>query len=60
MLRSGLHPELKDRLRAALLTIGADQHTPSTLTGFGLKRFSLSPMGTTPPKSRLYGYASVR
>ncbi len=38
VLRSGLHPELKDRLRAALLTIGA--HTAPTLAGFGLERFA--------------------
>ena len=38
VLRSGLHPELKDRLRAALLTIGA--HTAPALAGFGLERFA--------------------
>ena len=40
VLRSSLHPELKDRLRAALLTIGADPCTPNTFDGFGLERFA--------------------
>ncbi len=37
VLRSSLHPELKDRLRAALL--GIDAHTVPALAGFGLERF---------------------
>ncbi len=38
VLRSGLHPELKNRLRAAFLSIGED--APSALAGFGLERFA--------------------
>ena len=38
VLRSSLHPELKDRLRAALLTINA--HTAPSLAAFGLERFA--------------------
>lgn len=40
VLRSGLHPELKYRLREVLLTIGANSRTPPTLAEFGLKRFA--------------------
>lgn len=40
VLRSGLHPELKNRLRAALLTIGEGGHAPPSLAGFGLERFA--------------------
>ncbi len=40
VLRSGLHPELRDRLRAALLTIGARPDTSNDLGGFGLERFT--------------------
>lgn len=40
VLRSSLHPELKDRLRAALLTIGADPYASTTFDGFGLERFA--------------------
>lgn len=40
MLRSGLHPELKYRLREVLRTIGANSRTPPTLAEFGLKRFA--------------------
>jgi phosphonate transport system substrate-binding protein len=40
VLRSSLHPELKDRLRAALLTIGAGPYTSTTFDGFGLERFA--------------------
>jgi ABC-type phosphate/phosphonate transport system substrate-binding protein len=40
VLRSRLHPELKYRLREALLMIGANSRTPPTLTEFGLKRFA--------------------
>ena len=40
VIRSGLHPELKYRLREALLTIGGNSRTPPTLTEFGLKRFA--------------------
>ena len=40
VLRSGLHPELKDRLRAALLTIGVDPYAATTFDGFGLERFA--------------------
>jgi ABC-type phosphate/phosphonate transport system substrate-binding protein len=40
VLRSRLHPELKYRLREALLMIGANSHTPPTLAEFGLKRFA--------------------
>ena len=39
-LRSNLHPELKDRLRAALLAIGAGAPAPPSLAGFGLERFA--------------------
>ena len=41
VLSSGLHPELKDRLRAGLLAIGANPHTPPALAErFGLVRFA--------------------
>ena len=40
VLRSSLHPELKDRLRAAFLTIGADPYASTTFDGFGLERFA--------------------
>ena len=40
VLRSGLHLELKNRLRAALLAIGADAPAPPALAGFGLERFA--------------------
>jgi ABC-type phosphate/phosphonate transport system substrate-binding protein len=40
VLRSGLHPELKDRLRASLLAIGADLYTPPALAEYGLERFA--------------------
>ncbi|HEV8043595.1 MAG TPA: PhnD/SsuA/transferrin family substrate-binding protein [Rubrobacter sp.] len=40
VLRSGLHPELKNRLRAALLAIGEGTHAPPVLAGFGLERFA--------------------
>ena len=40
VLRSGLQPELKYRLREVLLTIGANSRTPPTLAEFGLKRFA--------------------
>lgn len=39
VLRSSLHPELKDRLCAALLTIGADPYTLTIFDGFGLECF---------------------
>ena len=39
VLRSGLHPELKNRLRAALLAIGEDSAVAPALAGFGLERF---------------------
>jgi len=38
VLRSGLHPELKNRLLAAHLAIG--EGAPPTLAGFGLERFA--------------------
>ncbi len=40
VLRSNLHPNLKDRLRAALLTIGAGSRSPPILARFGLERFT--------------------
>ncbi len=40
VLRSNLHPELKDRLRTSLLAIGATSRTPPTLAEFGLERFA--------------------
>ena len=40
VLRSSLHPELKNHLRAALLTIGADPYASTTFDGFGLERFA--------------------
>jgi phosphonate transport system substrate-binding protein len=40
VLRSHLHPKLKDRLCASLLTIGSGQHTPPSLSEFGLVRFA--------------------
>lgn len=40
VLRSGLHPRLKDRLLAALLAIGEDAPAPPALAGFGLQRFA--------------------
>ncbi len=39
VIRSGLHPELKNRLRAALLAIGEGAHPPPVLADFGLERF---------------------
>jgi ABC-type phosphate/phosphonate transport system substrate-binding protein len=40
VLRSRLHPELKNRLRAALLAIGEGVHAPPALAGFDLERFA--------------------
>ncbi len=40
VLRSGLDPALKHRLRAALLTIGAGSHVPPALSAYGLERFA--------------------
>jgi hypothetical protein len=40
VLRSNLHPKLKDCLCASLLAIGASVRTPSTLAEFGLERFA--------------------
>ena len=40
VLRSNLHPKLKDRLRTSLLGIGASFRTPPTLAEFGLERFA--------------------
>jgi len=40
VLRSGLHPTLKDRLRAGLLTIGAGLQASPTFAQFGLQRFA--------------------
>jgi phosphate/phosphite/phosphonate ABC transporter binding protein len=40
VLRSDLHPDLKDRLHAGLLTINADPRTSPTLARFGLERFA--------------------
>ena len=37
VVRSGLHPDLNEELRAALLTVDSDSHT---LLGFGLERFA--------------------
>lgn len=39
VIRSGLHPELKNRLRAALLTIGGGAPSPPALADSGLERF---------------------
>jgi phosphonate transport system substrate-binding protein len=41
VLRSGLHPELKDQLCTAILRIGADQLISPTFAEFGLERFAL-------------------
>ena len=40
VLRSGLHPRLKDRLLAALLAIDEDAPAPPALAAFGLQRFA--------------------
>jgi phosphonate transport system substrate-binding protein len=40
VLRSGLHPELKNGLRAALLVIGENAPAPPALAEFGLERFA--------------------
>ncbi len=40
VLRSSLHPELKDRLRAAFLTIDVDPYASATFDEFGLERFA--------------------
>ncbi|MDP8952575.1 MAG: hypothetical protein M3N18_10115 [Actinomycetota bacterium] len=40
VLRSNLDPELKDRLCAALLALGAGFRVPSALAEFGLVRFA--------------------
>ena len=40
VLRSNLHPDLKDHLRRALLKIGADSRVPPALARFGLERFA--------------------
>lgn len=40
VLRSGLDPKMKERLRAALLTIGTDGRVPPALTTFGLEHFA--------------------
>ncbi|CAA9451324.1 MAG: ABC transporter, substrate-binding protein (cluster 12, methionine/phosphonates) [uncultured Rubrobacteraceae bacterium] len=40
VLRSGLHPELKERLRVALLAIATGPHASPTLDEFGLERFA--------------------
>jgi len=37
VVRSGLHPDLNEELRAALLAVDSDSHT---LLGFGLQRFA--------------------
>ena len=39
VVNSALHPELKQRLRAAFLTTEQDQQTRRTLKQFGLSRF---------------------
>jgi phosphonate transport system substrate-binding protein len=52
VLRSNLHPELKDRLRAALLTIGADPRTPPALARFGLERFAPVTYGHYAPEEQ--------
>ena len=39
MIRSGLHPELKDRLRLKLLALDVSPHVSPTLARFGLERF---------------------
>ena len=40
VIRSGLDGELKEHLRAILLSIGATLHVSPTLAGFGLERFA--------------------
>lgn len=40
VIRSGLHPELKDRLRSELLALDVNPHVSPTLAGFGLERFA--------------------
>jgi ABC-type phosphate/phosphonate transport system substrate-binding protein len=40
VIRSGLHPELKDRLRSELLALDVNSHVYPTLAGFGLERFT--------------------
>lgn len=40
VLRSNLEPDLKESLRAALLTMGANGRVPPALAAFGLQRFA--------------------
>ena len=40
VIRSGLHPELKDRLRSELLALDVNPHGSPALAGFGLERFA--------------------
>jgi ABC-type phosphate/phosphonate transport system substrate-binding protein len=40
VIRSDLDGELKERLSAVLLSIGADPHVSPALAGFGLERFA--------------------
>jgi len=40
VVRSGLHPDLNEELRAALLTMGSDRYAPRTLLDFGLESFA--------------------
>ena len=40
MLRPGLHPELKERLRSELLAIDVDPRASPTLAKFGLEHFA--------------------
>jgi phosphonate transport system substrate-binding protein len=40
VIRSDLHPELKEHLCSALLALDVNPHVSPTLTGFGLERFT--------------------
>ena len=52
VLRSGLHPELKERLRAVLLALDANSYLPPPSPGSASHASPPSPTSTTPPRSR--------
>ena len=60
VLRSGLPPEIKERLRAILLTVGADPHASLTLAEFGLERFAPVTYEHYAPEEQAFASASPR
>ena len=40
VVRSGLHPDLNEELRAALLAVGSNRYAPRALIDFGVERFA--------------------